>query len=140
MIPVPVETPKPAIELLAAGQADVFSHVVPMLATAQPSLPGSRILPGSYYNVPFAIGYPKAGPPRWPSLQELRREREGVGLRVAGDRSHGRQRHGARRLPASVADGARRASACAFAHSAVLLPTVEMPANFSRMIARHIGV
>ena len=67
MIPVPVETPKPAIELLAAGQADVFSHVVPMLATAQPSLPGSRILPGSYYNVPVAIGYPKAGPPRWPS-------------------------------------------------------------------------
>jgi polar amino acid transport system substrate-binding protein len=62
MIPVPVETPKPAIELIAAGQADVFSHVVPMLATAQPSLPGSRILPGSYYNVPVAIGYPKGRP------------------------------------------------------------------------------
>jgi polar amino acid transport system substrate-binding protein len=59
MLPVPVETPKPAIELLASGQADVFSHVVPMLASAQPSLPGSRILPGSYYNVPVAVGYPK---------------------------------------------------------------------------------
>jgi polar amino acid transport system substrate-binding protein len=59
MIPVPVETPKPAVELLAAGQADAFSHVVPMLANAQPSLPGSRILPGSYYHVPVAIGYPK---------------------------------------------------------------------------------
>ncbi len=59
MIPVPVETPKPAIELIAAGQADAFSHVVPMLATAQQSLPGSRILPGSYYHVPIAIGYPK---------------------------------------------------------------------------------
>jgi len=59
MIPVPVETPQPAIELLAAGRADVFSHVVPMLATAQPGLPGSRILPGSYYHVPIAIGYPK---------------------------------------------------------------------------------
>ena len=59
MIPVAVETPKPAIELLAAGQADAFSHVVPMLETARPSLPGSRILPGSYYNVPIAIGYPK---------------------------------------------------------------------------------
>src|SRR5262245_47967610 len=31
MIPVPVETPEPAIELLAAGQADGISHVVPML-------------------------------------------------------------------------------------------------------------
>ena len=31
MIPVAVETPKPAMELLAAGQADAFSHVVPML-------------------------------------------------------------------------------------------------------------
>jgi len=24
---------------------------------AQPRLPGSRILPGSYYNIPIAIGY-----------------------------------------------------------------------------------
>jgi polar amino acid transport system substrate-binding protein len=59
MIPVAVETPKPAIELLAAGQADAFSHVVPMLESARPSLPGSRILPGSYYDVPVAIGYAK---------------------------------------------------------------------------------
>jgi hypothetical protein len=33
-----------------------------MLATAQPALPGSRILPGSYYDVPIAIGYPKGSP------------------------------------------------------------------------------
>jgi hypothetical protein len=37
----------------------VFCHVVPMLTRAQAGLPGSRILPGSYYNVPIAIGYPK---------------------------------------------------------------------------------
>ena len=62
MISVPVEQPRHAVEMLKAGQADAFSHVVPMLASAQPDLPGSRILPGSYYNVPIAIGYPKGKP------------------------------------------------------------------------------
>lgn len=59
LLRVPVETTKPAVDMVLAGQADAISHVVPMLATAQPNLPGSRILPGSYYNVPIAIGYPK---------------------------------------------------------------------------------
>jgi len=62
MLRVPVETTKPATDLIASGQADAFSHVVPMLANAQPALPGSRILPGSYYDVPIAIGYPKGSP------------------------------------------------------------------------------
>ena len=59
LIRVPVDTPQPAVDLLISGKADAFSHVVPMLARAQASLPGSRILPGSYYDVPIAIGYPK---------------------------------------------------------------------------------
>lgn len=59
LLRVPVETTKPAVDMILAGQADAISHVVPMLATAQPKLPGSRILPGSYYNVPIAIGYSK---------------------------------------------------------------------------------
>jgi polar amino acid transport system substrate-binding protein len=63
MLRVPVETTKPATDMIAAGQADAFSHVVPMLAAALPALPGSRILPGSYYNVPIAIGYSKGAPP-----------------------------------------------------------------------------
>ena len=62
LLRVPVETTKPAVDMVLAGQADAISHVVPMLATAQPNLPGSRILPGSYYNVPIAIGYPKGKP------------------------------------------------------------------------------
>ena len=62
MISVAVENPKQAVEKLAAGEADAFSHVVPMLVTAQRALPGSRILPGSYYNVPIAIGYAKERP------------------------------------------------------------------------------
>src|SRR5215470_2635058 len=62
MLRVPVETTKPATDLIASGQADAFSHVVPMLANAQPALPGSRILPGGYYDVPIAIGYPKGAP------------------------------------------------------------------------------
>ena len=63
MLRVPVETTKPATDMIAAGQADAFSHVVPMLANAQPALPGSRILPGSYYNVPIVMGFPKGSPP-----------------------------------------------------------------------------
>jgi polar amino acid transport system substrate-binding protein len=62
MISVAVENPKPAVEKLAAGDADVFSHVVPMLISAQRMMPGSHILPGSYYNVPIAIGYAKDRP------------------------------------------------------------------------------
>ena len=62
MLRVPVETTKPATDMISEGKADAFSHVVPMLANAQPALPGSRILPGSYYNVPIAIGYPKGSP------------------------------------------------------------------------------
>ena len=62
MLRVPVETTKHATDLIASGQAEAFSHVVPMLANAQPALPGSRILPGSYYDVPIAIAYPKGAP------------------------------------------------------------------------------
>jgi len=62
MIPVAVESPKQAVELIAAGKADAFSHVVPMLASAQPMLPGSRILPGSYFNVPVSIASAKDRP------------------------------------------------------------------------------
>jgi polar amino acid transport system substrate-binding protein len=59
IINVAVENPKQAVEILAKGEADAFSHVVPMLVSAQAGLAGSRILPGSYYNVPIAIGYAK---------------------------------------------------------------------------------
>jgi polar amino acid transport system substrate-binding protein len=62
MISVAVENPKPAVEKLAAGEADAFSHVVPMLVSAQRMMAGSRILPGSYFNVPIAIGYAKDRP------------------------------------------------------------------------------
>jgi len=62
MLRVPVETTKPATDLIASGQAEAFSHVVPMLVQAQTALPGARILPGSYYDVPIAIGYPKGSP------------------------------------------------------------------------------
>jgi polar amino acid transport system substrate-binding protein len=71
MISVAVETPKPAVELLKAGQADAFSHVVPMLVSAQVELPDSRILPGSYYNVPIAIGVAKE---RAPAVAEYCRQ------------------------------------------------------------------
>jgi len=62
MISVAVENPKPAVDRLAAGEADAFSHVVPMLVSAQRLMPGARILPGSYYNVPIAIGFAKDRP------------------------------------------------------------------------------
>lgn len=59
LVPVLAENPAQAIAMLAFGEADAFSHVVPMLALAQQSLRGSRILPGSTYEVPIAIGYAK---------------------------------------------------------------------------------
>ncbi len=70
MISVAVENPKPAVDKLAAGEADAFSHVVPMLVSAQRMLPGSRILPGSYYNVPIAIGFAKDRPAAVKELAE----------------------------------------------------------------------
>jgi len=62
LVPVPAEEPWQAIDLLKAGEADAFSHVAPMLAAVQSDLPGSRLLPGSYFNVPIAIGVPKGRP------------------------------------------------------------------------------
>jgi polar amino acid transport system substrate-binding protein len=59
-INVAVENPKQAVELIAAGQADAFSREVPMLASTQPSLPGSRVLPRSYFSVPVAVAEAKA--------------------------------------------------------------------------------
>ena len=47
MLRVPVETTKPATDLIASGQADAFSHVVPMLATAQPALPDRAFCPAA---------------------------------------------------------------------------------------------
>jgi polar amino acid transport system substrate-binding protein len=62
LLPVPAETPGAAVALLASGEADAFSHVAPMLASVQRELPGARILPGSYYNVPVAIGVARGRP------------------------------------------------------------------------------
>ena len=63
LLPVPAETPQRAIDMLKEGEADAFSHVAPMLAAVQGGLPGSRILAGSYFNVPIAIGVAKGRPP-----------------------------------------------------------------------------
>jgi polar amino acid transport system substrate-binding protein len=62
LLPIPAETPQRAIDMLKAGEADAFSHVAPMLAAVQGELPGSWILPGSYFNVPVAIGVAKGRP------------------------------------------------------------------------------
>jgi polar amino acid transport system substrate-binding protein len=56
LAPVAPENPKAALDLVAAGKADAFSHVKPMLASVQGDLPGARILSGSYFSVPIAIG------------------------------------------------------------------------------------
>jgi polar amino acid transport system substrate-binding protein len=63
LLPVLAEAPQRAIEMMRAGEADAFSHVAPMLSTVQGKLPGARILPGSYFDVPVAIGVAKGRPP-----------------------------------------------------------------------------
>lgn len=64
LVPVPIGASVQAIELLKSAQADAFSAIHHVLYLIQPSLPGSRIIPGSYMNVPIAIavakGYPAA--------------------------------------------------------------------------------
>ncbi len=62
LLPIPPEAPQRALDMLKAGEADAFSHVAPMLAAVQADLPGARILPGSYFNVPIAIGVAKGRP------------------------------------------------------------------------------
>lgn len=63
LLPIAPEAPQRAIEMLRAGEADAFSHVAPMLAAVQGELPGARILAGSYFNVPIAIGVAKRREP-----------------------------------------------------------------------------
>ena len=63
LVPVPAESPAQAVDMLAAGETEAFSHVAPMLASVQGTLPGSRILPGSYFDVPVAVGSAKGLPP-----------------------------------------------------------------------------
>jgi polar amino acid transport system substrate-binding protein len=63
LLPVPAEQPMAALDLIVRGEADAFSHVAPMLASVQGELPGSRILPGSYFDVPVAIGVVKGRAP-----------------------------------------------------------------------------
>jgi polar amino acid transport system substrate-binding protein len=55
LVGVPPQAPEQAVALLAAGDADAFCHVVPMLAAVEPRLPGGCILPGSTFTVPVAI-------------------------------------------------------------------------------------
>jgi polar amino acid transport system substrate-binding protein len=62
LVPIPAENPQHAVDLIQAGQVDAFSHVAPMLAAVQGKLPGSRILAGSYFNVPVAIGVANSRP------------------------------------------------------------------------------
>ena len=67
LVPVPAESPAQAVDMLAAGETDAFSHVAPMLASVQGTLPGSRILPGSYFDVRSPSAAPRAcrrPPPR----------------------------------------------------------------------------
>ena len=108
MLRVPVETTKPATDLIASGQADAFSHVVPMLANAQTALPGSRILPGSYYDVPIAIGYPKGVADGGGRIRQgLCRRHEGLRLRAEGDRAHGQESRRRRRCAVAGHDECR---------------------------------
>jgi polar amino acid transport system substrate-binding protein len=80
LIPVAPENPDAAIAMLAAGAADAFSHVAPVLAAAQSRLPGARILPGSYFNVPIAIGVAKG---RSAAVQDFAR-RFAVDVKASG--------------------------------------------------------
>lgn len=87
--PIPAEDPQRAIAMLQAGEVDAFSHVAAMLAAVQGDLTGSRILAGSYFDVPVAIGVAKGRPPAATDLARAFAEdakRSGL-LRTAVDRA-----------------------------------------------------
>jgi hypothetical protein len=92
LINVVVETPREAVALLAAGEADALSHVVPMLSSAQPAPPGSRILPGRRSRC--GGGREGEGARARRRGAAFRRAGESGGFRAAGDRARRSARSG----------------------------------------------
>ena len=61
-VPIAVGSAGRVIEMLKSGEADVYSNLTHLLSLTQVSLPGWRIVPGSYMLTVFSVGYAKDRP------------------------------------------------------------------------------
>jgi len=60
--PIAIGSAQRVVEMLKNGDADAYSNLTHLLLLARTSLPGWRIMPGSYMMTVFSIGYPKDRP------------------------------------------------------------------------------
>jgi polar amino acid transport system substrate-binding protein len=58
-VPIAVGTAQRVIEMLSNGEADAYSNLTHLLSITQRSLPGWRVVQGSYMMTVFSIGYSK---------------------------------------------------------------------------------
>jgi polar amino acid transport system substrate-binding protein len=61
-VPIATGSAQRVVEMLRNGEADAYSNLTHLLSLTQTSLPGWRIVPGSYMTTLFSIGYPKGRP------------------------------------------------------------------------------
>ncbi len=99
LIPVPAESPAQAIALLACGRS---RRLQPRRRRCwrrcRAACAGSRILPGSYYDVPIAIGCARGLPPAAAEFcKSFAADVKASRLCRGGHCAHGREREGAHR-------------------------------------------
>jgi polar amino acid transport system substrate-binding protein len=61
-VPIAIGSAQRVVEMLNNGEADAYSNLTHLLSLTQMSLPGWRILRGSYMLTTFSVGYPKNRP------------------------------------------------------------------------------
>lgn len=61
-VPIAIGSANRVVEMLKNGEADAYSNLTHLLSLTQASLPGWRIVPGSYMTTAFSIGLPKDRP------------------------------------------------------------------------------
>jgi polar amino acid transport system substrate-binding protein len=61
-VPIAIGSAQRVADMLNNGEADAYSNLTHLLSLAQASLPGWRILPGSYMLTTFSVGFPKKAP------------------------------------------------------------------------------
>jgi polar amino acid transport system substrate-binding protein len=61
-VPIATSSASKVVEMLRAGEADGYSNLTHLLSVTRRELPAWRIVPGSYMETVFSIGYRKSSP------------------------------------------------------------------------------
>jgi hypothetical protein len=59
-VPIATSSASKVVEILRNGEADGYSNLTHLLSVTQRELPSWRIVPGSYMETVFSIGYRKS--------------------------------------------------------------------------------